>query len=136
MLCPLLELAFIQGKLPLRPRTLDKEELWQTAPSALSILTAERCAESGDDPFEDEVQKDLKTCEVLGLKPPLASEAGVKLQPVKQELEDNAKGEWPAGLLNTDPQKRVFVNLATPQRRMRRKTLDLEIADSPGQAGR
>ena len=85
------------------------------APSALSILTAERCAESGDDPFEDEVQKDLKTCEVLGLKPPLASEAGV---------------------LNTDAQKRMFVNLATPQRRMRRKTLALEMADSPGQAGR
>ena len=135
MLCPLLELAFVQGKLQLHPKTLTEDELWQMMPPALSILTAERCAESGEDPFDDEVQQDLKTCALLGVKLATAPQAAVKLQPVKKELEDMDRSKWPAGLLNQDPQKRVFVNLATPQRRVRRKCLDLETADSPGPAG-
>ena len=41
MLCPLLEIAFLQGKLKAEPQTMTQEELWQLTPSPEAVVAAQ-----------------------------------------------------------------------------------------------
>ena len=127
MLCPLLEIAFLQGKLKAEPQTMAQEELWQLTPSPEAVVAAQLSEDEeegeGFSPDEAAGQGQAEKADVHPeptMPPPIKVEP-VKPQPVKLEPGCNT---WAAGTLKMEMAKRVVVNLASPQRRVRQKRSD------------
>ncbi|CAE7834958.1 ngoPIIM [Symbiodinium sp. CCMP2592] len=148
MLCPLLEIAFLQGKLKSEPQTITQEELWQLTPPPEAALAAQ--LSEGDEMDEDE-QAAVHPEPTMPLPIKVKVEPGCKTWavhpeptmplPIKVKVEPECKTwavhpeptmplpikveTWASGRLKMERSKRdSVVNLASPQRRVRRKRGD------------
>ena len=133
-LCPLLEIAFLQGKLKTEPQTMTQEELWQLTPPPEAVVAAQLSEDEDmlegsllEEPAfqgfaEGQGQGQGAEVHPAPRRPLPIKVETVKLQAVK--LEPGCK-TWAAGTLKMEKAKRAaVVNLASPQRRVRQKTGD------------
>ncbi|CAE7367940.1 ngoPIIM [Symbiodinium sp. CCMP2592] len=141
MLCPLLEIAFLQGKLKSEPQTITQEELWQLTPPPEAALAAQLSEgdemDEGSWPDEQWAEEQAQKAAAVHPEPTMPLPIKVKVEPgcktwafaevhPEPTMPLPIKVEtWASGRLKMERSKRdSVVNLASPQRRVRRKRGD------------